>query len=218
MWQRVLVATVPLWMAIFDWLRPKGPRPTFRIAVGLAIGLAGVGLLVSPGDPLLHTAGSAVNPICVRPMSPAIMRICSRRLASMNVSFSAIDDFRLTIADFQLSNLQSAIGHRQSSMGNSLAPASCISECFPHCVATASFAGGTPTGRGRLPVRLPIFDFPIGNLQSTIGNRQFSSSCINLCLHQWVAAASSLTGFTARVAAPIVNCTFNVPCGSPWGA
>ncbi|MFZ0820637.1 MAG: EamA family transporter [Candidatus Acidiferrales bacterium] len=60
----VLVATVPLWMAIFDWLRPKGPRPTFRIAVGLAIGLAGVGLLVSPRDPLLHTAGSAVNPIC----------------------------------------------------------------------------------------------------------------------------------------------------------
>ncbi len=60
----VLVATVPLWMAIFDWLRPNGPRPTFRIAAGLAIGLTGVGLLVSPGDPLLHTAGGAVNPIC----------------------------------------------------------------------------------------------------------------------------------------------------------
>jgi drug/metabolite transporter (DMT)-like permease len=60
----VLVATVPLWMAILDWLRPKGPRPTVRIAIGLLIGLAGVGLLVSPRDPLLHTAGSAVNPIC----------------------------------------------------------------------------------------------------------------------------------------------------------
>ncbi len=60
----VLVATVPLWMAILDWLRPKGPRPTARIAVGLAIGLVGVGLLVSPRDPLLHTAGSAVSPIC----------------------------------------------------------------------------------------------------------------------------------------------------------
>jgi drug/metabolite transporter (DMT)-like permease len=60
----VLVATVPLWMAILDWLRPKGPRPTLRIAMGLAIGLAGVGLLVSPRDPFLHTAGNAVNPIC----------------------------------------------------------------------------------------------------------------------------------------------------------
>ncbi len=60
----VLVATVPLWMAILDWLRPKGPRPTLRIAAGLAIGLLGVGLLVSPKDPFLHTAGSAVNPIC----------------------------------------------------------------------------------------------------------------------------------------------------------
>jgi drug/metabolite transporter (DMT)-like permease len=60
----VLVATVPLWMAILDWLRPNGPRPTVRIAVGLAIGLAGVGLLVSPNDPFLHTAGGAVKPIC----------------------------------------------------------------------------------------------------------------------------------------------------------
>jgi drug/metabolite transporter (DMT)-like permease len=60
----VLVATVPLWMAILDWVRPKGPRPTWRIAAGLVIGLAGVGLLVSPRDPLLHTAGGGVNPIC----------------------------------------------------------------------------------------------------------------------------------------------------------
>jgi len=60
----VLVATVPLWMAIFDWMRPKGPRPTVRVALGLGIGLAGVGLLVSPTDPLLHTAGGAVNVLC----------------------------------------------------------------------------------------------------------------------------------------------------------
>ncbi len=60
----VLVATVPLWMAILDWLRPSGPPPTVRIGVGLAIGLAGVALLVSPRDPFLHTAGGAVKPIC----------------------------------------------------------------------------------------------------------------------------------------------------------
>jgi drug/metabolite transporter (DMT)-like permease len=61
----VLVATVPLWMAIMDWLRPRGTRPTGRIIMALAVGLAGVGLLVSPRDPLLHTGGSsAVTPIC----------------------------------------------------------------------------------------------------------------------------------------------------------
>jgi drug/metabolite transporter (DMT)-like permease len=60
----VLVGTVPLWMAIMDWLRPGGPRPSGRIVAGLAIGLAGVGLLVSPRIPFLHTSGSAVSPTC----------------------------------------------------------------------------------------------------------------------------------------------------------
>lgn len=60
----LLVATVPLWMAIMDWLRPGGTRPTGRIFVALVVGLTGVGLLISPNDPLLHTTGSVVNPIC----------------------------------------------------------------------------------------------------------------------------------------------------------
>jgi drug/metabolite transporter (DMT)-like permease len=60
----VLVATVPLWMAILEWLRPTGPRPTGRIVSGLAIGLVGVSLLVSPRIPFLRTAGSAVSPMC----------------------------------------------------------------------------------------------------------------------------------------------------------
>jgi drug/metabolite transporter (DMT)-like permease len=60
----VLVATVPLWMAILDWLRPGGPRPTGRIVAGLAIGMGGVGLLLSPSIPFLHTAGTAVSSSC----------------------------------------------------------------------------------------------------------------------------------------------------------
>ncbi len=60
----ILVATVPLFMAILDWLRPGGTKPTARIIVALAVGLAGVGLLVSPSDPFLHTATDAVSPIC----------------------------------------------------------------------------------------------------------------------------------------------------------
>lgn len=60
----VLVATVPLWMAIMDWLRPRGTRPTGRILIALGVGLAGVGLLVSPRDPVMHTTSAAVTPLC----------------------------------------------------------------------------------------------------------------------------------------------------------
>jgi drug/metabolite transporter (DMT)-like permease len=60
----VLVATVPVWMAIMDWLRPGGPRPTGRVLTALAIGLVGVSLLVSPHVPFLSGAGAAVSPIC----------------------------------------------------------------------------------------------------------------------------------------------------------
>lgn len=43
----LLVAAVPLWMALFDWLRPGGVRPTALTIVGLVIGFAGVALLAS---------------------------------------------------------------------------------------------------------------------------------------------------------------------------
>jgi drug/metabolite transporter (DMT)-like permease len=58
----VLVAMVPLWMALMDWLRPGGPRPTGRILVALGVGLAGVSLLVSPHVPFVNGAGAAVRP------------------------------------------------------------------------------------------------------------------------------------------------------------
>jgi drug/metabolite transporter (DMT)-like permease len=45
----VLIATVPLWIAILQWLR-GGPRPSARTAVGLTMGLVGIGLLVGPGE------------------------------------------------------------------------------------------------------------------------------------------------------------------------
>ena len=60
----VLVATVPVWMAIMDWLRPGGPRPTGRVLTALGIGLVGVSLLVSPHIPFLSSAGAAVTPWC----------------------------------------------------------------------------------------------------------------------------------------------------------
>jgi drug/metabolite transporter (DMT)-like permease len=42
----LLVATVPVWMVILDWLRPGGVRPRAGVFVGLALGLVGLALLV----------------------------------------------------------------------------------------------------------------------------------------------------------------------------
>ncbi|MFO0972879.1 MAG: EamA family transporter [Phycisphaerae bacterium] len=41
----LLVAVVPLWMALFDWIVPGGQRPTRRGVAGLLVGLAGVVIL-----------------------------------------------------------------------------------------------------------------------------------------------------------------------------
>jgi len=54
----VLVALLPIWTAIIEWVRPRGRRPTAVITLGLLIGFGGVALLFAPG------AGSArVDPI-----------------------------------------------------------------------------------------------------------------------------------------------------------
>jgi len=44
----ILLAMIPLWMVLLDSFRKGGPRLTVRILSGLAIGLAGVGILVGP--------------------------------------------------------------------------------------------------------------------------------------------------------------------------
>jgi len=44
----LIVAIVPMWMVLLDWLRPGGQRPTGPVVAGLVMGLAGVMLLVGP--------------------------------------------------------------------------------------------------------------------------------------------------------------------------
>ncbi len=44
----LLVAAVPMWMVLFDWLGPARRRPTRRVLVGLVVGFIGVGLIVGP--------------------------------------------------------------------------------------------------------------------------------------------------------------------------
>ncbi len=56
----LLLATIPLWMVLLDALRPRGPRLDAQIIGGLALGLAGLGLLTGPGKML---GGERVAPL-----------------------------------------------------------------------------------------------------------------------------------------------------------
>jgi drug/metabolite transporter (DMT)-like permease len=52
----VLVATVPLWVAVVTWMVPGGRRPSDQVAVGIVLGLCGVALLIGVGN--LRQAGT----------------------------------------------------------------------------------------------------------------------------------------------------------------
>ena len=55
----LIVAAVPLWMALLDWVRPGGRRPGARVAIGLVLGFAGIALLIGP----VNFGGERVDPI-----------------------------------------------------------------------------------------------------------------------------------------------------------
>jgi drug/metabolite transporter (DMT)-like permease len=77
----LLIATVPLWMVLLDWVRPDGVRPRPGVVIGLAAGFAGLLLLVSPGDLAggshVHPVGAAV--LMLATLSWAIGSLYSRR-------------------------------------------------------------------------------------------------------------------------------------------
>lgn len=59
----LVASVVPLWMALMDWARPGGARPSFPTFAGLALGLAGLAVLLGgdvTGAPL-QVGGSAAG-------------------------------------------------------------------------------------------------------------------------------------------------------------
>ncbi|WP_394829996.1 EamA family transporter [Pendulispora rubella] len=59
----LLIASVPLWMMLLEWLHYGGARPKGKTAIGLAIGFCGVGVLVTSGtagDGHFDLAGTVV--------------------------------------------------------------------------------------------------------------------------------------------------------------
>ncbi len=49
----LLVAILPFWMVLVDWLRPEGTKPSTGVTIGLIVGIAGLIILIGP---------SALNP------------------------------------------------------------------------------------------------------------------------------------------------------------
>jgi drug/metabolite transporter (DMT)-like permease len=56
----LLVATTPLWIALVDWARPGGTRPTLMGVAGLLLGFVGAALLVGPG--IFRSGTEALHP------------------------------------------------------------------------------------------------------------------------------------------------------------
>jgi len=71
----MIKASVPLWVAVLEALRPKGEKPAGIVVVGLLIGAAGVGVLVLPG--LAHGAagGSETRGIAALLASAALFAL-----------------------------------------------------------------------------------------------------------------------------------------------
>jgi drug/metabolite transporter (DMT)-like permease len=67
----LLVATVPVWMVVLDWLRPHGVRPTIGVAAGLVLGLGGLLVLAGPSA----LVGSGVGAGAVDPVGAVVLTL-----------------------------------------------------------------------------------------------------------------------------------------------
>lgn len=55
----LVVATVPVWTVLLQWLSGRGARPSVGIAIGLVLGLIGIALLIGPAE---LTSANRINP------------------------------------------------------------------------------------------------------------------------------------------------------------
>jgi drug/metabolite transporter (DMT)-like permease len=60
----LIVSSVPIWVVLIDWLRPKGVRPRKTMFVGLALGVAGMVILIGPkaivGEGHIDSVGTGI--------------------------------------------------------------------------------------------------------------------------------------------------------------
>ena len=75
----LIVGTVPLWMIVLDTARPGGKRPSAATMIGLMLGMAGIAILIGPGElggEPIDVPGALV--ICFAAFSWALGSIYSR--------------------------------------------------------------------------------------------------------------------------------------------
>ncbi len=84
----LMLATIPLWLVLIDWLRLGAARPSLSVFAGLALGFGGVLLLVGPPPDAsggsLYMAGVLV--LCVVPIGWAAGSLYSLRAGRLPAS------------------------------------------------------------------------------------------------------------------------------------
>ncbi len=57
----LIIASTPLWMIVFDWIRPDGRRPHPSVFAGLVLGFIGVGLIIASKDQAGHNVAAPLG-------------------------------------------------------------------------------------------------------------------------------------------------------------
>ncbi len=108
----LMVATVPMWVVLLDWLAPGGNRPSFRTIAGLVVGFAGIAVLVGPAELLgmggaIHPLGAAV--LLLAALSWAVGSVVSRH-SSNGTSVFLATGMRMLVAGAMLLAASLAVG------------------------------------------------------------------------------------------------------------
>jgi len=72
----LVVATMPLWLAFFDWSIYHAGTPSRRVIAGLLLGLLGIGLLLGP-EQIQGTAGFGLSSMAILFMAPILWSLGS---------------------------------------------------------------------------------------------------------------------------------------------
>ncbi len=122
----LLVAAVPMWMVLFDWMGPARRRPTRRVLVGLAVGFLGVGLIVGPAWEGAGMAGlGAVAVVMFGTMCWALGSVYSRHLSkpksafmssAMQMTGAGVSLFLLAVLSGEIATFDPSIITQQSAM------------------------------------------------------------------------------------------------------
>ena len=85
----LIIAGTPVWFSLFDWLRPGGTRPSLQTVLGIAVGFAGVAILVSsrPGSGGERADPSAVAALVAASVAWAIGSLFAKYSAQPRSTF-----------------------------------------------------------------------------------------------------------------------------------